>query len=763
MEFASDQYLGRNVGFSSCENPEIAAHFVHEIPLGIDESELILLTNNGELNGLCELLAPEFDKAFGDQVDYGKLVADDIDETEKLSILQSAIAGKYPIVSKMPLYARRYARYYMGTVVASVRHIAESIIDESAARTSESPDILIPELLGKAILLRDILATHTDKHQTISDEELVQNEIGRNYDQLQVIAALLGEMTVGSEVSIGSLMTLQPALWGSLTSNRVHLLPDVNYRREVNSKPKTHHSLFPVSELPLSRASSSQGEYVSFIEAVSANDHNGFASTLGFMHIVVQDDSGVMRMVEYPVSMIDHQIIDRSDTSENITNAILAGESLPTNHDLWHNLIPVFAEGFILHHPDAPISYGGLRDAYHSFGERLRRSKEEYEIGVAMGHSNTMNYLYETNLHVRESLHAAVDSVFDNLAAELHENPENALVVDYLAVLYTSRLLKIFSADHPIYNRIISKLEIVAPLPEVVTATSCVALMFDQGLYDSKKVRSALEGAGYKLQDKSDEDIYQLLISQHPAASTVFLNVDVVVSIDSQSGAHELYEALEEIGILQQLSESGAGILNGLDKIRWLSIIGPQRRQLRGHMEKVYGKKGVQLGDLDDVDPTTIIGEQFRVLAHDRDWYESNIHDRNKVQRITKSAYDITIGHSIGSSFSLVGEQLHSLASSEMYQTYFDEFMESIDIVIDSFVELDFNNHSAFLASIDTLLEVRAAVCSNESNLVELGIWITEFTKKSCEAYFSHLCRQSKSGICFRNEREQLLSRVMSL
>jgi hypothetical protein len=89
--------------------------------------------------------------------------------------------------------------------------------------------------LGKAILLRDILATHTDKHQTISDEELVQNEIGRNYDQLQVIAALLGEMTVGSEVSIGSLMTLQPALWGSLTSNRVHLLPDVNYRREVNS------------------------------------------------------------------------------------------------------------------------------------------------------------------------------------------------------------------------------------------------------------------------------------------------------------------------------------------------------------------------------------------------------------------------------------------------------------------------------------------------------------------------------------------------
>jgi hypothetical protein len=102
-----------------------------------------------------------------------------------------------------------------------------------------------------------------------------------------------------------------------------------------------------VSELPLSRASSSQGEYVSFIEAVSANDHNGFASTLGFMHIVVQDDSGVMRMVEYPVSMIDHQIIDRSDTSENITNAILAGESLPTNHDLWHNLIPVFAEGFI--------------------------------------------------------------------------------------------------------------------------------------------------------------------------------------------------------------------------------------------------------------------------------------------------------------------------------------------------------------------------------------------------------------------------------
>lgn len=749
--------------FSSCEVPFVARLDDVNLEIGLDAEALAGCVARQDIDGLCDTIAPLFDYRFGSIDQYHQLTSDQIDETSKANRVVSLLAETIPGMSEMPLFAQRYARYYLGTVVSSVRHVSESIIDECAARRDSHDPELPRLLLEQALMLRDVLAVGTNEYSEQTQEYLLNHEIVRNRDQLELVATQLGGVALGGmEVTPHSLMSLQPRLWGLLTSNRLHIVPDVNYRHEVNSRPKSHHSLYPVSELPLARACSSEGDYVSFIEAVSANTHNTYSSTLGFMHLATQDETGAMRMIEYPVSMVDREIAEKTKESENLTAAILAGESLPTNHDLWHNMIPVYAEGFILHHPDAPISYGGMRSEYQSFGRALRQEKEEYEIGVAMGHSRTINQLYDTNAELRESIHSQLDTLFKSLSAELEHNPENALVVDYLAVLYTSRLMKVFSPDHQVFAVFAERLRAVAPYPEVVTVNSCSALMYDQGLYDESEVRSVLEGAGYKTANMDKEDIYQLLVNEHRAALEVFRKVETINSAEVPSGGLELLGALQEIGLLDEIGNNGAVILGGVEKVRWLSIIGPQRRQLRGHMEKVHKKNGVTLGDARDVDPAHVISEQIRAINQDYDWYVQNLEGRAAIQAIAKSGYDVTIGYLAGDNQNVVGEQLRSLSESEDSAEYFTKFMRSVDSIIDVFVELDFTDYIRFTEATRSLIEVQDSL--RQSGLApQLSNWIADYLHTATNVYFGHRSIEQQHSITFKEEKEKLLQRVMSL
>jgi adenylate kinase family enzyme len=619
----------------------------HPTPEHEDDTmtKLFVALRQSNREAAIRLIGPMFDDSLTD-VDYGILTSAETADEVKQHYVEIALMKQDPELRRTPHFLRRLARNYLDTTVASIAHLHDSLKEEVALRHGqEYTKSDIEEIVGQQIELKDIIEKLQDRIlagqslESLTDQEIFANlpELLHIETVLKDRAAVIG--TDPSGVSVFELMRTQPALWGQLTSNQIIFIPDVNYRKAANGVPESHHSLFPFTRKPRAMAANSMGEYIPFIEAVSASDQ-GFGSTFGFIHFVGIDRDGQAFGVEYPILMHDQRLLDLQSP---IVNEVLSlTNRFYFNHDIWHNLLPVYARNFILHHPDAPLSYGGRLPAYEKFGTGLRLEKEEYEIGVAMAHARTQRERFDGDplyLQAQQDLLLAALARLEDLPSELSGKctaDEIADIIDYLACAVATKAYNVFPDGEPIYDDIKEKLIGLGVKPLRITASEITELLFKQGLLRQETVELLLSEAGATEQDKSTAIVHNSALAMQLLRQALDTE-----NPGRESGAEHIVYTLQSWGAINHLTKNPDFELDAIQKSRWLAIIGPQRQQLRGHMEKVHGKHGYMFdGDIVS-DPRDLVLMQSEVLATDSSEYAYRQWARSQNQKLSYRIYSL--------------------------------------------------------------------------------------------------------------------------
>lgn len=578
----------------------------------------------------------------------------------------------HPDFMNLPLAASRYAEMIVGNVYEPLKHLAKVIPEEARLRSEGTLDIdALRNILRETLVTKEIIHQYQAKANEIKHaDEFVTEEFDARKADLDYIEAYLrdaGAITNGA--TIRSLMQIQPKYWNIFTSSLLVGSVDGNYQKRINSTPGSHHSLSVPVDMPRKMIANSMGEYRPFIEAVSTSERSGFDTSLGFLHVVGVDESGKAFQVEWPLLMHDARLALHPNPL--LRDMLARGQEIYFNHDFWHNIVPVYAESFNLYHPHAPIAYGGILPNYLEFGRALREEKEEYEIFVAKCHAEAQQYRIKHDPdykrsqidaaltilgdipHLRQQLAKSDDAEFANNASQ------------YFMTVTLGRLLNVFPPDSPDLEPIIKKLNEDKSLEQSVSTQDVLKLLLTQRTVLATK-ESRLEFMHDLYADSSvNEELREKIINRllpsvnsierEPALSgELFQEIrehENVVSLAmkyidpknsyAESGAKELHEALKAIGLDGILNGSEQNTtLQGLDLLRWLAIIAPQRDPLKGHMEKVHGKSKIIFGEKKLAAPE-IVKRQTEAIKRDKDVYEYRTWAREFGQTLALDIYNV--------------------------------------------------------------------------------------------------------------------------
>jgi len=600
---------------------------------------------SGDKKAIIKLIGVEFDDELP-HLSHEMLYGENLSSEQKRALVEDAFAEREPELWETPLFLRRLAENYLNTTFSSLEHLSTSLLEEVGHRfgpnyTSENVQEILAQQRGLKQIIEMLQA------EVVGDKDisvLLGEEMQVNRAELVYLEAFFKEhaMEFGLDpesLTIRDLMNLQPRLWGQLTSNQVLFSPDYNYRRASNGIPGSHHSLLPFTKNRRALTATSMGNYVPFVEAVSASEYK-YSSTFGFIHFMGMDKTGQAYGAEYPIMMHDQALLDLNNPT---LNSILSDVgSFYSNHDLWHNLLPVYADHFILHHPQAPLSYGGRLPGYVGFGRYLREEKEEYEIGVAMSHARTQQERFANDPAVRQKQEALILGSLDKIPSlrqdlqQQCEAEEIEDIIDYLSAMTAKKAVNVFTPNDPVFSEIEAKLDYIRLPALLISAQQVATLLWKQGLIDKSNFQEAEDVLG-----QSDEDILRRITEDGDFAKRVCRYISLM-QLDKESGAEHIVAALESWKTAEILrGEVGSVELSGMEKIRWLAMVAPQREQLKGHMEKVHGKPGYSFGNGILPDARDLVLMQYKSIMADSEHYAYREYARHQNQGISYRVYSL--------------------------------------------------------------------------------------------------------------------------
>lgn len=554
---------------------------------------------------------------------------------EQVETVAQEMIRQNPWYELTPNFLKIKASNYIDTTLLTIYHLAGSLIEEIRANSSQSIDNKkLTSLIAKQLALQDfILRMQSTTHVGLTKEDVVLKEIVVNGDDLDFIEEIIRSRAQETQEALPHtlrhLHKIQPHIWELLTSNQTFITPDYNYRLIVNCLPGTVHSLLALPQYPDYYHATSYGNYLPFIEAASGTEIAGMSTSFAFLHFVEVDKDGIAYQVEYPLVMIPDEIMQIN--SPLIKEIIKTDLEFYRNHDLWHNLIPVHADHFILHHPDAPISHGGKLPSYLNFARDMRIYKEEYELAVGMAHADTQEKRGLIDPTKRMQQFKIIEQTLDNiksLKAELERShsPKFAIkIADHLATLYVSRTINVYPPTAPEYKALEKKIRSLDLPPITVTKKDLLFLFFTQGLVKINDTN--INKNPHKTIKKFSNDQVETYLNQ----------VDLGKS-DKQSGVEYLIDTLEEIGVWPM--REGGRAINGLAKCRWVTIMMPQRLQLKGYAEKIHGKKTVSFGTpKQEISPYDLLIKQTHAIQENIDDYQIRILAVQLNQRLARDLF----------------------------------------------------------------------------------------------------------------------------
>ena len=597
-----------------------------------------------DLPEAAKLLAPLFDDEL-QGADYDLIVGTSPELAD--THLRQMFLAREPFLAYTPHFLDKTVKNYADTTINSILHLAQSLLDEAAAvattEAARTEEVALEEMVLEQLATRELLMYLQETLiEGESFNEIINSEIDNNGGEIAHISLILGRIADQYGINKALLtgdraMRTQPEIWSMLTSRRVLRAPDTNYRRNANGIAGSHHSLLPLSSTPRSMLANSMSGYMPFIEAVSSSEYK-YSSTFGFVHLIGMDEDGETYSVEHPLMMYDRRL--SSVGSEALDGTLAKIDSLYSNHDLWHNLIPVYADHFILHHPDAPLSSGGRRDAYVGFGKEMRTHKEEYEIGVAMAHAMTQQEQFELDPSLKDAQVDIVRQVISGSSA-LYEDlishnvpaAEAVDMVDFAVMKAMTRLYNILPGSDEIYYELDRSIRLLG-LPKITVDMADVGKrLLLQGLVDTDALAASL---------KVEKD----MLPDAVASDSNVANEAILLSDPENNGrepdSEYVYEALLDIGLVDKAIGGETEVeLDGMDKVRWIAMNAPQREQLKGHMEKVHGKAGsFRFGEKERlVDVRELVALQQAALLKDSPHYLYRAAARKTSQRLSYAAY----------------------------------------------------------------------------------------------------------------------------
>lgn len=608
--------------------------------------ELSEAISHGDKDRAFNVLGSIFDETLS-TINHGYVLNEQRTESEIATYIESLFVQEHPELAMTPFFLQRITDNYRSTTLESVKHLYESILQEAELRHGSSfGSEEVGELLKQQIGLKEFIKQHERllvEGKTMDD--ILKIELSHNRDELDHIEQFLNSYEdVGSDsLDIERLMKLQPELWGQLTSNYIIFSRDYNYRRLSNSIPDSHHSLLPFANNHRRMSANSMGNYIPFVEAVSATQNQEYSSTFGFLHFTFMDDNGEVHGVEYPIMMHDERLL--SFESDLINDILKSIDSFYDNHDLWHNLIPVYSNSFILHHPDAPISYGGRPDAYTDFGTKLREYKEEYEIGLAASHMRTQLERFRENPDLRASEEGKLLNsmgMIGKIPEELNDDcpPEEIQnIIDYLACRVVSKALSIFQDSDPIFDVLSAEMQTMGIDGKTVNPSEIAKVLHNQGLFNLNNIRNILDSTNSG--DDLEKEIFEMIRNDEGFVATI-LDESIVFDSDSvEVGAEHIYHKLDEWGVIQKIKNGEEATLSPIQKAQWLNMIAPQRIQLQGIMEKAKNKDGFIFGDSTIKDPRELVAIQKKALDTDKEELEYRVSARKQNQRLGYKIYSL--------------------------------------------------------------------------------------------------------------------------
>lgn len=758
-------------------NPEHAATHVieyaqnilnKEVPIENDKDMKALVfeaVGRKDIKALIELLGPQFDDTLP-SFPHVALYENGIDETQKIELIADALAIKEPVLAETPLFLKRLAGNYIKTTIMSIEHLATSLLEEIENRfNDEATSEDVQEIVTQQLDLKKLIeALQSELVGNKNFHEHIEGEIQNNHAELAHITDILKKRGEVLGADLGTLdaaafMRLQPQLWGQLTSNKIITAPDYNYRRSSNGVPGAHHSLLPFTQNARSLSATSMGEYVPFIEAVSSTEYE-YVSTFGFIHLIGKNETGEAYGVEYPIMMHDQRLLAlNNQTVDEILSSV---DSFYGNHDLWHNMLPVYSDHFILHHAHAPLSYGGRMPAYTSFGQKMRRDKEEYEISVAMAHALTQQERFAEDADLRDQQAALLISALEKvplLEAELSttcSDSEIANIKDYLAFMIARKAYNVFPADDNIFEKIDERMDKIDGLSTVtVSASEIATLLWRQGLLDKSLIKR-------EVGNEQSDDAVATLLAENQAFAAKSLHYIDVTQLGRESGSEHIAEVLESWGAIETAKNNSTIELTKIAKARWLAINAPQREQLKGHMEKVHGKNGIVFGDELLADPRDLVIKQYEALKVDARDYSYREYARIQNQMLSNQAYSLLFEE--GQETMRVERQLLATMkdlSDPALHLSTKKVIEDLDAMIDNLVSSDYSRHP----NIQQNIQDYAAMLEHQQlpGAQQLAVSLRTLANEYHTLYQNEVAYQKAIGKTYAEAEAKLLEEQMAI
>lgn len=543
---------------------------------------------------------------------YGNISAD-----EMLLLLKKSITKKDVNLCWTPKKLDRIVNYYHTIQLQALKHLLESVVTESAYYVAEADTCIfkIIKLLEKQFFF--IKFMHDEYNKPLNVSGILWKELEVNSLELSIINNFF-ESNDLIPVNPHHVYNLQNTIWGVISSNQLVVTNDLNYRALSNSKKDSHHSLFCPLEIKSEKIDSYLWDYTDFIEAVSAFSYKWYTTTYWFIHKIVVWPNQFPIQLESPIMMIDNEIM--SLTSQYLDAVLKFEEDFLFNHDLRHHLIPVYADHFIIHHPDAPISYGGFRQQYINFATQMRQSKEDYEIWLWICQRIMLQEMFfcDPDLKINQiDLFKSYILNLKNLYLEQGSVFDISNMIDHLLVNWINRFLTIFPYKFLLeldkewqdlicnFAQQLGVWEINVWIPELTQLLFDVWIIKEQSSNISSQIKDYL--------NQSSLETQVLLIY-----------------------------ALVDLGLLDwETYDPKYARLVGLSKYRWLSIIYPQRKELAGYTERINSQH-IQFGNR-FISPLTVLFEQYKVFMDESLIYNQRIYLRNQQQIVLKKLSNILI------------------------------------------------------------------------------------------------------------------------
>jgi hypothetical protein len=509
-------------------------------------------------------------------------------------------------------------------------HILKSIYQEYPLRSSSKgfANPVLGEILYEIFSLnqkfKELKSVFPAKY---SLTELTRREIMRNSDELFIIANEVKKLlntNMDTLSLIEKLYSFQTRYWQMITSTNMIIIPDYNYRRCINGLSDQPHSLHPFPDFDDDIMMNSLSEYTTFIEASAASTIDGYHTSFGFVHMNHIDDDGNAFQVEFPIIMIDERIL--SVQHPLLKTTVTYDLEVRSHHDLLHHLIPVYADHFILHHPDAPIEFGGKQENYLMFGKSSRFHKEEYELTLGVGLKQ-----------IKESQNALDSSYIDSQIDNLYVNLQNvnkisaelladnvgeihaANIVTYLSTIYLSRCLTVYDIKKHNYKNIKDLVGKAAINGLIVKPSEVIERL--------EAIQIALPGV------KTADDFIIFLKNSDQA-----LDTEALLVIDYM---REIFMSAE--------IKNNTFHLGKWEALLWRILCMPQRKQHFAYTARVTAKKYMHFGNDDLISPFELIAKQYAVLQSDIREYEQRYYLRDRTASLLMTLFKtIFIAHRNG-------------------------------------------------------------------------------------------------------------------